>query len=193
MTRGLLLLVSLFLFALTAYTRPVTSFNNNLAIEEYAAEYLDSLEKISAFDNDDAFSDAYTEPDESLTMDFVDSVREERRKRAIKRGDSNLTAIERRNRMEKKREKDMRIFVLLFLLSIAVFYIWISNKHRKIDQQWKQGLIPENYKFSMDHLMEAYLRLAGLMLRTDRESFKEKVRYLHQYFLRKFPNSDVDF
>ncbi len=96
-----------------------------------------------------------------------------------------------RNKEEEKRN-EMQIFLIVTGVMTLFFYLY-HLKLKRNDKAWNDGLIPKNFEFSEDNLMEAYLRLAGMMMRYDLQNQKEKITYAHRYFAKHFPDISIDF
>ena len=79
-------------------------------------------------------------------------------------------------------------FIFLGVLAVlAVLYFTYDGKKSK--KKWKTGVFDGKQRFSEDTLLQAYVRLGGLMLRKDTEDIKGKMVYLHRYFERHFENA----
>lgn len=77
---------------------------------------------------------------------------------------------------------------ITFIIVVIVFTIYSRLTYRKSESKWESGVFNENLPFTKDSLLQAYIRLAGLMLRKDREDLKGKMGYLYRYFDRHFEN-----
>lgn len=64
---------------------------------------------------------------------------------------------------------------------------------RKKEVKWEQGIWPEDFPFNRDHLMEAYIGSAAILIRKDRERMHGKLPFINRYLQREFPNEFYDF
>ncbi|MDG1427750.1 MAG: DnaJ domain-containing protein [Crocinitomicaceae bacterium] len=93
---------------------------------------------------------------------------------------------------EDERTREMLIFVGIVGVFLILFYIY--RLRLKIHARaWDSGDVPKNFGFSDDNLMEAYVRLTGMLMRYDSRNSKEKIAYAHNYFSQHFPHSDLEF
>ncbi|MFT5778836.1 MAG: DnaJ like chaperone protein [Crocinitomicaceae bacterium] len=103
--------------------------------------------------------------------------------------------IRRQQRFEEREENKPSLWLfLLFLLGLPIsIYIhsWIQARRHK--NTWESGVFPQNLAFKNDNLMQAYLRLAALMVKADPTDSKRKFAYMANYFQQKFPGNDIDF
>lgn len=93
---------------------------------------------------------------------------------------------------EDEKMNEMLAFLVLAGIILLIFFIPYF-KLRKINKAWNNGLFPKKFEFSDDNLMEAYLRLAAMLMRYDQNNIKGKIAYAHIYFAKHFPNSNIDF
>ncbi|NVK63736.1 MAG: DnaJ domain-containing protein [Flavobacteriales bacterium] len=84
--------------------------------------------------------------------------------------------------------------VFLMFFGGGIGYILYSKyQYNKALESWNSGIFNSKQKYSEDALLEAYIRLGGLMLRKDQDDLKNKMGYLHRYFEQHFTESDTDF
>ena len=81
---------------------------------------------------------------------------------------------------------------LVFLVIAIILVIYSKYEYNKSLKKWKSGVFNHKTKFSQDSLLEAYIRLGGLMLRKDRDDLKGKMAYLYRYVDQHFADSEVD-
>lgn len=81
---------------------------------------------------------------------------------------------------------------LFFLVLVILAIVYFKYDYKKSQAKWKSGVFDGSMAFSEDALLQAYIRLGGLMLRMDTEDLKGKMQYLHRYFERHFENSYAD-
>lgn len=81
---------------------------------------------------------------------------------------------------------------LVFIVVVVIVIIYSKYQYRKSQANWKSGVFDQNQPFTEDSLLQAYIRLGGLMLRKDREDLKGKMAYLHRYFNQHFSDSMTD-
>lgn len=90
-------------------------------------------------------------------------------------------------------DSNMNLIIALFFFGPIVlafaYYIYIS----RYDNQWENGIFPENLKYSRDNLMEAYICLAALMIQRHKEDSGKKLIYMNTYFQRYFKNETYNF
>ena len=84
------------------------------------------------------------------------------------------------------------VVALFFFGPIVVGIIWVLY-NRRFDRLWKAGIFPEKYKFTRDHLLEAYLALAALIIQLQRTEAGKKIVFVNTYFNRYFPGSNYNF
>ena len=72
------------------------------------------------------------------------------------------------------------------------FIVYKNQQTLKDQKNWKSGVFDQKQAFSEDALLQAYIRLGGLMLRKDRDDLKGKMAYLHRYFDQHFGDSNTD-
>ena len=96
---------------------------------------------------------------------------------------------------EQKRKENDRIVLWVILSAIlipTIIYFLLRLKYRKEDMVWAKGIYPEDYKFTRDHLLEAYIRLSVVMIYQERSDLKEKIGFVSSFIHRHFPNHDSD-
>jgi len=81
---------------------------------------------------------------------------------------------------------------LVFIVALIIFMIYSNCRYKKSQVKWKSGVFDQKQPFSEDSLLQAYIRLGGLMLRKDREDLKGKMAYLRRYFDQHFSDSMTD-
>lgn len=81
---------------------------------------------------------------------------------------------------------------IIFFTPIALGLFFLIRSKR-FDKQWKAGLFPEKYKFKPDHLLEAYLSLAALIIQLQKTEKGQKIVFVNSYFNRYFKKSNYDF
>ncbi len=59
--------------------------------------------------------------------------------------------------------------------------------------RWEKGIFPQRTAYSRDSMLEVYICLAARLIRADRNDAKEKIRFLHDYFDRYFPEVKYNF
>ena len=75
----------------------------------------------------------------------------------------------------------------------GIGFIVVSNyRYNKSEDNWKSGVFDHRLAYSEDALLQAYIRLGGLMLRKDQDDMKGKMAYLHRYFDQHFMNNSID-
>ena len=72
---------------------------------------------------------------------------------------------------------------------VIIFVIYSKLKYRKSKVVWETGIFNDKQAYNEDTLLQAYIRLGGLMLRKDTDDLKGKMMYLHRYFDRHFENT----
>lgn len=82
--------------------------------------------------------------------------------------------------------------LLFFLILISAVILYFSHGYKKSESKWKSGVFNGKQEFSEDALLQAYIRLGGLMLRLDTQDLKAKMVYMHRYFNQHFENSYTD-
>ena len=75
---------------------------------------------------------------------------------------------------------------LAFIGVVFIFSIYSRFRYRNSQHVWKTGVFDQHTPFTQDSLLQAYVRLGGLMLRKDTEDLKGKMTYLHRYFDKHF-------
>jgi hypothetical protein len=80
--------------------------------------------------------------------------------------------------------------VLLVVFGFPI--IWFSVKGKR-KSKWEDGVWPADFPFSRDHLMEAYIGAAAILVRKDRERIHGKLPFINSYLLREFRNEYYDF
>jgi DnaJ like chaperone protein len=80
-----------------------------------------------------------------------------------------------------------------FIIVVIFFTVYSKIKYRNSKAKWESGIFNQKQAFTEDALLEAYIRLGGLMLRKDRDDLKGKMAYLHRYFDQHFADSKTDF
>ncbi len=81
---------------------------------------------------------------------------------------------------------------LVFIVVVIVLIIYSKYNYKKSQAKWNSGVFDQKQIFTEDTLLEAYIRLGGLMLRKDREDLKGKMAYLRLYFDHHFSDSNTD-
>lgn len=84
------------------------------------------------------------------------------------------------------------IFFLILLFVGIGFIIYYKWRYNKAMASWESGVFNSKQAFTDDSLLEAYIRLGGLMLRKDQDDLKGKMSYLHRYFEQHFVDTDFD-
>lgn len=86
---------------------------------------------------------------------------------------------------------------ILVMLGGIIYLIYSKYKYNKAQKSWQSGVFNNKQAFGEDALLEAYIRLGGIMLRKDQEDLKGKMTYLRRYFEQHFEqaneNSDILF
>lgn len=88
--------------------------------------------------------------------------------------------------------KNFHVFVL-FLGGGIGYIVYQKYLYNKALASWKSGVFNSKQKYSEDALLEAYIRLGGLMLRKDQDDLKNKMSYIRRYFEQHFDSSDSDY
>ena len=84
--------------------------------------------------------------------------------------------------------------VFLTILTAGISYIIYQKfKYNKAQASWQSGIFDTSQKFNEDALLEAYIRLGGIMLRKDQDDLKGKMAYLRRYFDQHFKDAETDF
>ena len=83
------------------------------------------------------------------------------------------------------------IGIIFFTPIVLGLFFLIRNK--RFDKQWEAGIFPEKYKFNQDHLLEAYLSLAALIIQIQKTEKGQKIVFVNTYFNRYFRKSNYDF
>lgn len=83
------------------------------------------------------------------------------------------------------------IAIIFFTPIVLGLFFLIRNK--RFDKQWEAGIFPEKYKFNQDHLLEAYLSLAALIIQVQKTEKGQKIVFVNSYFNRYFKRSNYDF
>lgn len=83
------------------------------------------------------------------------------------------------------------VFLVIFGTGIG-YIVYQKFKYNKSRRLWETGVFDATKKFNEDSLLEAYIRLGGLMLRKDQDDLKGKMAYLHRYFDQHFADADTD-
>ncbi len=81
---------------------------------------------------------------------------------------------------------------IIFFTPIALG-IFFLIRSKRFDKHWKAGLFPDKYKFNQDHLLEAYLSLAALIIQLQKTEKGQKIVFVNAYFNRYFKKSNYDF
>lgn len=81
---------------------------------------------------------------------------------------------------------------LFFLIAVIIAIVYSNYQYKKSRVDWESGVFDQNQPFTEDTLLQAYIRLGGLMLRKDRDDLKGKMAYLHLYFDRHFAETKTD-
>lgn len=89
-------------------------------------------------------------------------------------------------------EAEGSITFLIFIALVIIFAVINKVKYRHSKAKWESGVFNQKQAFTEDSLLEAYIRLGGLMLRKDRDDLKGKMAYLHRYFDQHFADSKTD-
>jgi len=84
------------------------------------------------------------------------------------------------------------LVAILFFTPMAIG-IGLMLYNKRFDRQWKSGLFPPKYKFTRDHLLEAYLALAALIIQMQQKEGRKKIVYVNEYFNRYFTENNYDF
>lgn len=79
------------------------------------------------------------------------------------------------------------------VVSIVAIMFLFSIYRMLIDNSWKKGNFPQRAKYTRDNMFEAYVCLAGRVLRADRQMTKEKFAYINQYFSTYFRNETYHY
>ena len=112
-----------------------------------------------------------------------------------------MLEVIRQERLERERREreeaskgDVVMFCIIFgsILVPVVIYLLLRLKYRKEDMVWTKGIYPDDYKFTRDHLLEAYIRLSVVMIYQERSDLKEKIGFVSSFIHRHFPNHDSD-
>ncbi len=82
------------------------------------------------------------------------------------------------------------IIVILVVFIVPIF--WFSFKRKK-RSKWEDGIWPIDFSFNRDHLMEAYIGAAAILIRKDRERMHGKLPYINRYLQFEFPDEYYDF
>ncbi len=77
-------------------------------------------------------------------------------------------------------------FVLIFAIPAALYLLINFIVGLRI---WFNGKIPLLMPFNKDNLFEVYIAFAVLMLKSERKDTSEKIDYLKNYLIRKFPEA----
>lgn len=84
------------------------------------------------------------------------------------------------------------VVAILFFTPLLGGLIWYFY-NRRFNHLWKAGIFPKKYKFTEDHLLEAYLSLASRLIQLQKIRNREKIIFVNSYFNRHFPKSNYDF
>lgn len=74
------------------------------------------------------------------------------------------------------------------VIGLSIYFYF--TRHSRL---WKKGIYPPKLKFSQDNLLEAYLSLSALMLRSEKEKRGVQVQFINRYFNRYFPMANYNF
>ncbi|NVK66522.1 MAG: J domain-containing protein [Flavobacteriales bacterium] len=74
------------------------------------------------------------------------------------------------------------------VIGLGIYFYF--TRHRRL---WKKGIYPPKLKFSQDNLLEAYLSLSALMMRSEKEKRGIQVQFINRYFNRYFPMANYNF
>ncbi|MDG1333483.1 MAG: DnaJ domain-containing protein [Crocinitomicaceae bacterium] len=94
--------------------------------------------------------------------------------------------------LETLREANGVPTFLSFIGVVILLVIHSKFNYRHSKTKWDSGVFDGRQAFNEDTLLQAYIRLGGLMLRKDTDDLKGKITYLHRYFERHFENAYVD-
>lgn len=84
------------------------------------------------------------------------------------------------------------VFLVIIVAGIS-YMIYQRFKYNKTQERWKSGVFDMKQEFNEDTLLEAYIRLGGIMLRKDQDDLKGKMAYLRRYFDQHFKDAETDF
>lgn len=85
------------------------------------------------------------------------------------------------------------IFFVIPLVGAITYLMYANINRKKAEDKWKAGVFDQKQLFTNETLLEAYIRLGGLMLRKDQDDMKGKMAYLHRYFKSHFPEDFTYF
>lgn len=82
---------------------------------------------------------------------------------------------------------------VVIVVVAGFIYAWLRGGGVSGKGQWYDGKFPINYAFNRDHLMEAYISAAGIIVRHDPGRTAGKLGYINSYLLREFRDVYYDF
>jgi DnaJ like chaperone protein len=174
-------------------------FITPLSFAQYGNEFIDGMivedskeqDSIVGHDKGETDETQGSEEDKSEYFEGVDMDEYLRLADEERRVEQNLRS------KHQEEEDDESFVVITFILCSLAFWslVFIHHKikYKGVDIEWADGLFPEGYVYSRDTLMEAYLRLAAMMMRHDKEDFSQKIGFVHSYFRKHFPEEVIDF
>ena len=78
---------------------------------------------------------------------------------------------------------------IVFIGVLVAAGIYASMQSGRKTKYWEKGLFPPGFRYTRDHLMEAYIAIGALMVHRDRVEMVGKLGYINAYLRRHF--SDV--
>lgn len=88
--------------------------------------------------------------------------------------------------------KPVWVGIIVILIVFVGPILWFYFKRKKTSK-WEDGIWPADFAFNRDHLMEAYIGAAAILIRKDHERMHGKLPYINRYLQREFPNEFYDF
>lgn len=82
-------------------------------------------------------------------------------------------------------------FMIAFGILFAGFFIYYSLKQRK-NAAWREGNIPENFKFNRVNLFEFYIACAAAMVLREKEKWVHKKQFLKSFLQVEFKQEYSD-
>lgn len=86
----------------------------------------------------------------------------------------------------------MTVIIIVFALFSVVLFVYLKINQRG-DSHWDEGLIPDNFYFNRDNLLEFYIACAGAIIVRDPNRFSVKYGLVNNYLRKHFPNEYYHF